>query len=86
MLIRWNCSIDHGFDISLDRGQRRTEVVGYIGNERLSVFIGTTQLVCHFLHISCQFTKFIIGMNINSRIEISGGILLGGCNDFTDWF
>ena len=81
MHFRWNRAIQHGFQISPYRGQRGTEIVGYIGYKLFLIILGTGNFACHIIQTRSQITDFILTIHLKFIMHITGSILLCGMSN-----
>ena len=77
-----NGSVQHGFQISPDGGQRRSEIVGYIGYKFFLVILGACNFTGHIIQTGGQVADFIIAFHLEFIMHVAGSILLCGICDF----
>ena len=82
MHFRRDRAIDHGLQISPDRGQRGAEIVGHIGDEFLLVVLRAGNLAGHVVQADSQITDLIVALHLELIVHIARGILLRGIGDF----
>lgn len=82
MKFRSNSAVDDGLQITLNGGQRRTEIMGNIGNEIPLVFFHFVDLIRHIVQCCRQISHLIVGRHIDLIGKISRSIFIGACYDF----
>ena len=83
MQLRWNGSIQHGFQIPLDGGQRRSEVMRDIGNKFFLGILRSGNFACHIIQGSSEIADLIFTFYLKFVVHVSGSILLCCFRDFT---
>ena len=74
-------AVQNGFQIALDGSQGRAEIMGYIGYGILLVFLHLIQLVGHIIQGVGEITHLIVGLDIDSVIQVTGRVFIGAhCN------
>ena len=76
MHLRRNGSVEHGLQISLDRCERRTEIMAYVCHEFLLVILTLGYLTCHILQRRTEIAYLIIGIYAEFIMHIARSILL----------
>ena len=78
-------SVQNSLHIALDGGQRRPEIMGYIGNKILLKLIILAHFIGHIVQRIGQISHFIRSMDRNLVFQITGGKFPGTVDDLFQW-